>query len=383
MSAAEQAADALAASGDIVGALTALEYITATDPDRKHTWLKIAALRRAGGDLTGAIGAVDQMLRIAPLDFMGLITRARLLEGLSRPAEAAQTYLHALAQLPDGEAIPAQWVAIVTHARTVGDAFRDEAARSLRRVLDALPPIEPTMRHRLDRLATNSLRMTRVYHSDPTHCHYPGLVEREFHDRAGFSWLEELETRTDAIRDEYLALVRHSGARAEPYVQYAPGLPVRQWKALNHSSDWTAFHILHNGDYVAANAERCPQTLAALAPVDQPMIRSRSPNAMFSLLKPMTRIPPHTGVANTRLVCHLPLIVPDGCWFRVGAETRYWREGEAFVFDDTIEHEAANDSYSPRVVLIFDLWHPALSAAERVGVATIMEAGADGSGAAL
>ncbi|PPJ40549.1 aspartyl/asparaginyl beta-hydroxylase domain-containing protein, partial [Pseudoxanthomonas sp. KAs_5_3] len=86
-----------------------------------------------------------------------------------------------------------------------------------------------------------------------------------------------------------------------------------------------------------------------------------SPNAMFSLLAPGAHIPPHHGVANTRLVCHLPLIVPDGCSFRVGAETRCWRRGEAFVFDDTIEHEAANESGMLRVVLIFDLWHPGLA----------------------
>ena len=93
---------------------------------------------------------------------------------------------------------------------------------------------------------------------------------------------------------------------------------------------------------------------------------------MFSLLAPRTRIPPHTGVANTRLVCHLPLIVPERCWFRVGAETREWEVGKAFVFDDTIEHEAANDSDRLRVVFIFDVWHPGLSEAERDTVAAIM-----------
>jgi aspartyl/asparaginyl beta-hydroxylase (cupin superfamily) len=87
----------------------------------------------------------------------------------------------------------------------------------------------------------------------------------------------------------------------------------------------------------------------------------RSPaRAVFSLLAPHTRIPPHTGVANTRLVCHLPLIVPPDCGFRVGETTCEWRVGEAFVFDDTIEHEAWNESDELRVVLIIDLWPPAL-----------------------
>jgi aspartyl/asparaginyl beta-hydroxylase (cupin superfamily) len=56
-----------------------------------------------------------------------------------------------------------------------------------------------------------------------------------------------------------------------------------------------------------------------------------------------------------------------------------WRPGEAFVFDDTIEHEAWNDSDELRVVLIVDLWAPALSVAERQAVAAIIGA----SGAAF
>jgi len=61
----------------------------------------------------------------------------------------------------------------------------------------------------------------------------------------------------------------------------------------------------------------------------------------------------------------LPLIVPGNCQFRVGGEIREWREGEAFAFDDTIEHEAWNDSDRPRVVLIFDVWNPYLTKSER------------------
>jgi aspartyl/asparaginyl beta-hydroxylase (cupin superfamily) len=95
---------------------------------------------------------------------------------------------------------------------------------------------------------------------------------------------------------------------------------------------------------------------------------------MFSALQPGTRIPPHTGVANTRLVVHLPLIVPEGCGFRVGNETRHWREGQAWVFDDTIEHEAWNDSAEPRVIFICDVWNPRLSEFECQLIAEMMMA---------
>ena len=41
-------------------------------------------------------------------------------------------------------------------------------------------------------------------------------------------------------------------------------------------------------------------------------------------------------------------------------------------FDDSIEHEARNDSGELRAVLIFDIWNPALSPAECELVAGLM-----------
>jgi aspartyl/asparaginyl beta-hydroxylase (cupin superfamily) len=162
--------------------------------------------------------------------------------------------------------------------------------------------------------------------------------------------------------------------RAElvPYIQYDEHLPLAQWKPLNRNPDWTAIHLWRNGQLVEANARHCPRTLELLKAFPQPQIAGSGPNAMFSLLAPGTAIPPHVGVNNARLVCHLPLIVPEGCWFRVGAETRFWKRGEAFVFDDTIEHEALNPTGDLRVVFIFDLWHPDLSDTERAAVAALI-----------
>jgi aspartyl/asparaginyl beta-hydroxylase (cupin superfamily) len=102
-------------------------------------------------------------------------------------------------------------------------------------------------------------------------------------------------------------------------------------------------------------------------------VAGRGPTAFFSILDAGTRIPAHTGVTNTRLTVHLPLIVPPGCGFRVGSETREWVPGKAWVFDDTIEHEAWNLSDVPRGVLIFDIWNPFLTAAERDLVRAVTE----------
>jgi aspartyl/asparaginyl beta-hydroxylase (cupin superfamily) len=112
--------------------------------------------------------------------------------------------------------------------------------------------------------------------------------------------------------------------------------------------------------------------MAVLDQLPQPRIAGASPNAMFSLLAPNTKIPPHVGINNARLVCHLPLIVPEGCWFRVGGETRLWKTGEAFLFDDTIEHEAMNPTDQLRVVFIVDVWHPDLSPVEQEAIAALI-----------
>jgi aspartate beta-hydroxylase len=121
------------------------------------------------------------------------------------------------------------------------------------------------------------------------------------------------------------------------------------------------------------NTARCPITLKALQQVPLCAVQGRTPTALFSLLRPGTHIPPHHGFLNTRLICHLPLVVPPECALRVGNETRAWREGELVIFDDTMEHEAWNRSSQLRVVLLFDIWRPELSEAERSLVAEMLE----------
>lgn len=374
LDASELDADRAAARGEIGTARQMLERIVASAPGRIDTWLKLAGTRRATGDTPGALAAISGALRVDPLHFVALLSRARLLEGAGEEQEAARAYVRALAQAPDGEDPPPALRPLVDHARAVSAAYESRVETTWDRAIAADPALTAAVRARLERFKTNALRRTRVYHSEPTHYHYPGLIEREFHEREAFPWLPLLEAATADIAAECAALLQDRAARAEPYVQYGTDTPVRQWSALNHSLDWTAFHLLQGGRAIAENADRCPKTMAVLAQIDQPRVAGRSPNAMFSLLKPQTRIPPHTGVANTRLVCHLPLVVPGDCWFRVGATRREWHVGEAFLFDDTIEHEAANDSDLPRVVFIIDAWHPGLDATERAAVARVMEA---------
>ena len=44
------------------------------------------------------------------------------------------------------------------------------------------------------------------------------------------------------------------------------------------------------------------------------------------------------------------------------------------MFDDTIEHEAWNDSDQTRVILLFDVWRPEITVEERALVVRLFEA---------
>ena len=375
---AEAEADAAAQSGRLGDARRLLEAAVRATPERRETWLKLAAMCRGTGDNDAAMSSVSRALALDPLDLSALLMRAMLLERMGRQAEAGEAYGHALAQRPPGE-MPSALGAMLVHAEQSYRRFQDGLLERLR---GALPDSGATAEEqaRIGRFLTNVARITRPYEQAPSHFHYPGLPPFEFHDRGHFPWLEEVEAATDEIREEFEALIASEAAELVPYIQYPDDVPLRQWEALNRSRDWTAVHLLQNGRRVERNARHCPRTMELLGRLPQPDVPGASPNAMFSLLAPRTRIPPHTGVANTRLVCHLPLIVPQGCGFRVGAETREWRPGTAFVFDDTIEHEAWNDSSELRVVFIFDVWAWALSDAERRAVAAILpQSGAAGA----
>jgi aspartyl/asparaginyl beta-hydroxylase (cupin superfamily) len=308
--------------------------------------------------------------------------RASLLDRIGDPG-AGEAWAHALAQRPEGE-LPPQMKSVVAHGEQRHAAWLEARAQRLQEATArAEQRAGDEERQRIARFRSNTLRRTRHYHSEPTHFHFPGLTEREFHPRRLFPWLARLEAKTDAISAELQAVMAAERAELVPYIQYADHLPLRQWQSLNFNPDWTAIHLWKNGRRVEANARHCPHTLALLEQLGQPEIPGASPNAMFSLLAPGTAIPPHVGVSNARLVCHLPLVVPDGCWFRVGGETRHWQRGEAFVFDDTIEHEAMNPTDELRVVFIFDIWHPDLSEAEREAVAALVAADGGAQAAGL
>jgi aspartyl/asparaginyl beta-hydroxylase (cupin superfamily) len=241
---------------------------------------------------------------------------------------------------------------------------RAHATRETRLVRRDLPPDmwSPRFRHALELAAGRR----KAYLQEPTAFYYPELPQVQFYDPALFSWATELEAAADVIRNELRELLKGGTDEFRAYIQSdVSSVALEGNRALLNNKDWSVLSLCEQGWMVPEVVRRCPRTWDAVLQAPLPRIAGWGPTVVFSMLRRGARIAPHTGMFNTRLICHLPLIVPSGCRFRVGNEVREWEEGKLLIFDDTIEHEAWNDSAEDRIVLIFDIWRPELSELER------------------
>ena len=131
-------------------------------------------------------------------------------------------------------------------------------------------------------------------------------------------------------------------------------------------------HLLKGGSRVEENCLLCPETTNLLESLDLVTAQGHAPEAFFSVLQPGTHIPPHYGLANTKLVIHLAIDIPGQCAIKVGGEVRGWEAGKCIVFDDSFAHEAWNRSDQTRVVLITEVWNPSLSELEKAAMLSPM-----------
>ena len=336
--------------------------------------LHLALANRRLADAAGEAAALDRALAADPYCYPALLLKAALLERLGKKRQAARIYKDALAIVPPEESLSPDLQGQIAHARQAVQRNAGELKAKLEAELaplrDKIPDAEL---RRFDECRDIAIGTRKVYTQQPSVLLFPGLPAVQFYDNADFPWLTALEARTAAIREEFLKLYREDVAGFTPYVDHPGGTPINQWADLNHSSRWSARHFWRDGKRDDEVCRRCPQTTAAIDAVPKVEIENFGPTSLFSALAPRTRIPPHTSSTNVRLIVHLPLIVPESCRFRVGNETRDWQvEGKAWIFDDTIEHEAWNDSDSLRVILMIDIWNPLLSVAERTMVSALL-----------
>ena len=349
-----------------------------------------AVLHRLGevqvlaGDPDAAVDSLRAALTLAPGLFVARLRLGVVLEQLGRHPEAMLAYSAAI----DAAQARGRWLDDATTAPGLRDAVKHAVRYVSATRREAFETIMEPLRQRYGRS-----ELVRVDHclslyldgqpaptpdprQRPKFLYFPGIPSRPYYPRERFPAHASLEAAVEAIREELLAaLVQHEELVSFLGTDAAIAVAAQLLGASGSAEPaWDALFFYRHGVRNDANGARCPRTSAVLEAMPLVRVRDHAPETLFSILRPGTHILPHHGVTNTRLVTHLPLVVPNDCALRVGGEIHHWQEGRCVTFDDTFEHEAWNRSTRNRAVLIVDSWNPDLSAAEQAAVADLVAA---------
>ncbi|MBV6424617.1 MAG: hypothetical protein NAOJABEB_02430 [Steroidobacteraceae bacterium] len=366
--------------GDAVRAIAKLARAAALDPKDAIARYHLARAHEMAGNDIASLAWYDTALQLAPQLHVARLGYGAALERAGHPERALWQWARALrdaqaaGRWTDADSTPSGLRPLVERAvRAVRLGRRDWLAR-------ALEPFEA-------RCGTAALARVRralaIYlgeehaqgpdpRQQPTFLWFPDLPPTPVFERSDFEWIDALEARAAAIRGELGALLGNPVGRERVFDSAA--LERENLRGLRGAPDWSGYYFYRHGERRAENCARCPATAQALDAVPLSRVPGHGPEALFSVFAPGTHLLPHRGVTNTRLVGHLPLVVPADCALRVGDRLHVWREGEVVVFDDTYEHEAWNRSDETRVVLIFDIWNPHLTPAECEALAALVPA---------
>ncbi|WP_426168811.1 aspartyl/asparaginyl beta-hydroxylase domain-containing protein [Sandarakinorhabdus sp. DWP1-3-1] len=357
--------------GDTATARQAFETVTASGRGSAQLWLVLAQCCDLQDDRPAARQALGRVLQLDPDNPYALCMQGEIYTRDGDDRAAVSWYERALASANGRTNLPADLVERLQRADAERTAAADRFLGAMQASLAAAGGDANAAGPRFaEALAIISGRSAPQL-QQPTSFYFPGLPQQAFYDPADFAWTAGLMAATAAIKAEAMAMMADTGA-LQPYAEQPRDRPPRD-NELFGDPRWSACHLMQGG-IPTASAARCPATMAALDGLPIPVIKDHSPMVLFSILAPGMHIPPHHGMLNTRLICHLPLLVPPDCRLRVGNHTRDVREGEMLIFDDSIEHEAWNDSGAPRAILLFEIWRPELSPAERAALTVMFEA---------
>jgi tetratricopeptide (TPR) repeat protein len=330
-------------------------------------WIQLSHARSLLRNIDGAEEALKKALGLEPENPRALLYMGAFLQACGQVHRAQGFYEKGIAAAEAFAEKTAEITDLVKSARH----FLSNMPASARHPVDDFMDVHGVGSEPEDELLIQSLQILaerkQPYVSQPSRFLYAGLPQRQFFRRDEFAWSGELEAQTPAIREELDTLLSQPDHAAPfaPYVESNRQGGAPSDTPLMGSTDWSAFYLVKQGKRIEANIARLPKTMAAIDAIGADAMPPPQPSVLISLLKPGARIPPHVGMFNTRLICHLPLIIPAKCGFRVGNDTREWTPGELFLFDDSINHEAWNESSDPRYILIFEVWRPELSQRQR------------------
>jgi aspartate beta-hydroxylase len=369
--------------GQLAPAQQWLEASIRVNPDHALTRHYLGRVHDAAGDVDAAVAAHAAAIERAPRMFVVRLHYGAALERAGQIEAAAIQYFRAT---QDAQA-QGRWVSHETTAPALRPMVEHavKVVRSTRKATYANLMAPLRQQYGADSLQRIEQCLRIYFHEEapvypdarqrPTFLYFPGLPPAAYFDRSLFPWIEPLETQTDAIREELLRLLPSETGRERVFTSEA--VEQVNLRGLNTPPSWNGYYFYRHGIRREENCASCPVTARALEMLPLSHVRDHGPEVLFSVFTAGTHLLPHRGVTNTRLVGHLPLIVPSDCALNVGGEIHEWREGRAVIFDDTYEHEAWNRSQQTRVVLIFDLWNPHLTEVERAAIAQLVPAMGD------
>lgn len=366
--------------GRLERALELLSRAAAADEQNALTHHHLGRVQEATGNLAAALAAEERAVRLRPEFHMARLHWALLLE---RSGERHQAWLQYARALRDAQA-HGRW----TNASTTPEPVRplvEHAVRTFRagrrELLFRL--IEPLARSYGRESLMRVERCLRIYlgeeaaqypdpRQQPTFLYFPDLPTGAYFDRTNHAWVDEFEAATAVIRSELCALLESDAGRERVFT--TDELERANLQGLKGAPSWDGYYFYRHGRRRDDNCGACPQTAHAIDSLPLCRVVEHAPEAFFSVFTPGTHLLPHRGVTNTRLVAHLPLLIPNDCALKVGGEVHAWQEGRVVMFDDTYEHEAWNRGNRSRVVLIFDLWNPHLTQVERAAITDLVPA---------
>lgn len=169
-------------------------------------------------------------------------------------------------------------------------------------------------------------------------------------------WAAEVAAAWPRMKDEVIAYL---DAGSMPHTAEVSGLdPDSDEGRASVPADrgaWRTVVLQFFGEWIEENCTHFPRTVHAV----------RSLKGMtsigFTALDPHSHIAAHSGPNQGALRFQLPIVVPGppgSCRIRVGAEMVEWHEGEAVLFDLSVDHEAWNDSDDVRVLLMIEVPMP-------------------------
>ena len=282
-----------------------------------------ANLDRESGDFLRAADAYRQALKRLPKNFPGWFNLGLCLMELKAFPEAGQAFQKSLSRPGGHRPSLLQLGAVLT---TMG---RDSDVRKLY----AMGKSRGLLKHTAQRPAFVC----------------PGIPAKPWWSVNNVPGLADMDASAIAAEVKALMSTQHVGTWTSP--------------ALGQG-EWQKLFFGFRGRLNPEMDRLCPRTMEGLRRVELATDLPEG-NLCASILQPGTEVTPHCGPTNIRLRAHLGLDVPEDCGLNVAGETRAWRNGEWLVFDDSFEHSAWNRSSRPRMILIVDVWHPALNTPEK------------------